>query len=650
MIEFDEAWYLQQNLDVAQSVLEGGWKSGFEHYQLHGKAEGRPGAPEQESIAANLEAHKGLGYLVPTDLSVSSVQLKRVALHGSCLLQDWGFQHANSSNAAVDIFLTNHLGGVPERSDEEIMKYDLQLVQIAFRNIFSDGQIWRIRHDDDAALNVAFEDSCARLEVFLADKMEWNTQCGLLTLVVNFMVPQQNPMGRLFPRYHLSNVQYFFERLNERLEAMVRRYKNAYILDIDNLSASLGRRYIQDDSIDIFAHEAMIPNIAPSSTRIEPLLALSEYYDLGPRYDIHDAIWAELEAIHRTVSRADTVKLVVVDLDDTLWHGVSGEWSDVDSGTAEGWPIGFAEALIYLKMRGILLAIISKNDDYKVRGIWTKIFHDRLLLDDFAAIKINWISKPENMAEILEGVNVLPRNVVFIDDNPAERAAMKSAFPQMRILGRHPYYLRRILLWSSETQVASITEESGNRTEMVKAQLERESVRKTISREDFLRNAAPSVTMLPITVAGHPRFPRCFELINKTNQFNTTGRRWKVEEFESLFRDGGRLYTFEVTDSFTSYGLVGVVIVRAAQIEQWVMSCRVFGYNIEGAVMSYIIGDMRAQGAGEITAALIETDANLPSRDLFSKCGFHEEVKGIWQLAENAAPTPPPAHVAIGWS
>ncbi len=605
---------------------------------MHGKDEGRWASLDAGIVHDDLAAHKGVGYLVPPDLSVSEAPIRRVALIGACLLEDFAFQYDNASKAHVDVFVTNNLGGVPDLSSTKVREYDFQVIQIALRNVIYDSLLWRVDHRDDVALTELFEESCSRLEMFLDDKMKWNSQYGLLTFVVNFLVPQQNPNGRLFPRYHLSNIQYFIEKLNERLERIVRKYKNSYLLDIDKIAASLGRRYIQDDIVSVFSHGALIPTPGEVLTRIEYISALSDYYEVGPRTDLRLAIWAELCAMYRTIRQIDSVKIVVVDLDDTLWYGVSGEWTDAGSELVEGWPISIAEALMYLKKRGILLAIISKNDESRIRGLWPKLFGEKWQLDDFVSVKINWLPKPENMSEILEGVNLLPRNVVFIDDNPVERAAMKSAFPDMRVIGRHPYHIRRTLLWSSETQVASITEESANRTEMVRAQLNRETDKKGVSREDFLANAAPKIEITQIFSVEHPKFERAFELLNKTNQFNTTGRRWMAPEIASFIDEGGKIYAFQASDIYTDYGLVGVVLVRSNLIEQLVMSCRVLGYDIEIAVMAYLVN-----GLGEATAILIETDANFPCRDLFKKSGFFE-IDGVWR---SGAPIHIPAHIRL---
>src|ERR1035441_6900192 len=174
-------------------------------------------------------------------------------------------------------------------------------------------------------------------------------------------------------------------------------------------------------------------------------------------------------------------ELLVVDLDDTLWRGVAAEGT---LGILEGWPMGFMEALLFLKKRGILLAIISKNDERFILAYWKNIVQGQIALTDFAVYKINFRSKIENLAEILREVNLRPQNAVMVDDNPVERAAIQAGLPGVRVLGSQLYYLKRILLWSPETQQPAITRESGQKTKMVHAQLQRESVRKLVRQAE----------------------------------------------------------------------------------------------------------------------------------------------------------------------
>jgi hypothetical protein len=118
--------------------------------------------------------------------------------------------------------------------------------------VLPDHAFWHIAYDDAAAYEAAFEQACANLKYRLHIWMQWNRERGLLVFVANFFVPQQNPMGRLLPRYSLANPEYFILRPNEYLETIVRQSKNAYIFDLDRLSASVGRRHIQDDTLTCF--------------------------------------------------------------------------------------------------------------------------------------------------------------------------------------------------------------------------------------------------------------------------------------------------------------------------------------------------------------------------------------------------------------
>ena len=133
----------------------------------------------------------------------------------------------------------------------------------------------------------------------------------------------------------------------------------------------------------------------------------------------------------------------------------------------------------------------------------------------------------------------------------------------------------------------------------------------------------------------HERFARCLELINKSNQFNTTGQRRTLEQLHQIFAEGGRLEAFEVSDRFTQYGLVVVVLIKGNWIDQFVMSCRVVGLDVEIAVLAFIL---RALFDGqEVNARIIETDANFLCRDLYQRCGF-TKINTHWSAPAHSFP------------
>ena len=279
-----------------------------------------------------------------------------------------------------------------------------------------------------------------------------------------------------------------------------------------------------------------------------------------------------------------------------------------------------------------MLAIASRNDLSRIENCWHEMTGSLLLLSDFVACKINWNTKVENITEIINEVNVLPANVVFVDDNPVERAAVKAAYPDIRVLGSTPYYVRKILLWSAETQVPLVTEESDRRTEMIGAQIKREIERERMPRETFLATLNIRTAFGRISDENHPRFGRALELLNKTNQFNTTGKRWAFDEARTLFGSGGSFFIVEVADRYTDYGLVGVIVLSdqgdSVLISQFVLSCRVFGLDIELKAVERVCQEMRAIGRTRIIGHIVKTERNGASATIFEKCGFTADGNG----------------------
>ena len=581
----------------------------------------------------------------PEDLASGSPLPRRVLIVGSCLSASWSHAISHGPQACPnDMFW---IGSVPEAPPQPFADYDFQIVQVPLRFVLPDLSLARLAQNDLAGHENLFAHSCAAMRRHLESAMRWNVAHGLLTFVFPFLPPQQNPAGRLFPRYDLRNMVYFIERLNQELERELANYANAYLFDFNEVLSSHGRRYFQDDVGWGGSHGSAFGNYDEQhdTNRLEPTEKAADLFDLRV-HEIMHAGWAEMIAMWRTITQPQPVKLVVVDLDDTMWRGVLAELSPDAYPTSEGWPVGFWEALAFCKRRGLLLAIISKNEEATVRTIWPQVLKGRLSMDAFAVVRINWQPKAENLADILAKVNLLPGNVLYIDDNPVERAALAAAFPGLRVLGGTPLLWRRLLLWSAETQLPMVTEESANRTAMVQAQVQREESRAQLSREEFLAGLNVRVTFLAIDSADHPRFGRAFELINKTNQFNTTGRRWTHAEAVAGFAAGMRFLAFEVTDAYTDYGLVGVMVLDTPGLVQFVMSCRILGLEVETAAVALAVESLGQHGAGIAFAAMVETERNLPCRDLYQRCGF-TPAEGGWQRPV-APPLAVPAHIHLG--
>lgn len=579
-------------------------------------------------------------YRTPIELSVNPTRDGRVLVIGSCFaagVSHWS--HVTMPETGYDYIQFNMVGELPPAPPQPISDYKFTLVLLPLRAVLPEGLLWSIALNDEQSGEQVFQDACDRLSALLDGALGYNSEFGALTIVGNFMVPQQSLYGRTLPRYDLRNPVHLVERLNQFLEQECRGRKNVFMLDADGITATIGRRFVQDDMVQLTNHGAFLNDwdhqfdqkrLAPP----EPIRTI-----LGDSVDDYiQALWSEADAIYRTVRQVDQVKIAIFDLDDTLWRGVIAEDGIGSPYLTEGWPMGVVEAVKVLKQRGVLLAIVSKNTEEVVLNAWPHIFRGLLSLDDFAVKMINWRSKAENIAEVLELTNLLPKSAVFIDDNPVERATVQEAFPDIRTLGAHVYNVRRVLLWAPEMQVPLVTSESSRRTEMMQGQVHRENQRKKLSREEFLATLNLRVEAQRIASDDHPNYQRALELINKTNQFNTTGRRWTHEEIQTFFARGGYFRTYTVTDRFTPYGLVAVAMVENTDVIQFVMSCRVVGLDVELAAMSDVTARIIAETGQSALGRLQATDANVLCRDLFRRAGFSDEGQ-----ASNA--TPMPAHI-----
>lgn len=583
--------------------------------------------------AQNYSRHTGARYPVPLELCRGTEKLKNVLVIGSCLSERLVYRMeicltAEGVAASVDHVLVNNISALPEAPPKALEEYSMQIIQPPLRGVLHDAHYMRVNFLNAEEVHGIHQHAINHLEAFIEEYLGYYRRTGLTTFITGFLVPQQNPLGKMLPRFDLSNLQCFVDSLNRHMAAIAARYPNVHYVDLDDIASMIGKRHIMDDALYATSHGSVVGDFDHEfdQDRLHPPRPYSEHQVLKGD-EFFDAVWHSIRGEYRTLTRADAVKLVIMDLDDTLWRGVVAEDGIATKGL-EGWPIGVAEALIFLKQRGVLLGIASKNDESIIRKHWDDMFHGRLLLDDFASVKISWDPKTESIRQILEESNILPENVLFIDDNPVERAMVEEAFPLIRTLGRDLYYIRRVLLWAPELQVASVTEESARRTEMIHAQVDRENVRKSMSREEFI--ASLEVNVEEIVISSHEAgdFARAFELLNKTNQFNTTGKKWSHEEVTKLFSQGGFLHAFKVKDRFTSYGLVGVLVVLENHVKQFVMSCRVFGLDVEHGVLMSVINGIKDP---IVFAEYVTTDKNHPCREIYQKNGFVFEG-GLWCL------------------
>lgn len=554
----------------------------------------------------------------PTLLGLTPPAYRRACLIGSCMLEAM----QKIIDCEYDFILFN--GGILPVVD--VRSYDFFILQIPLRSIIHDHEVFTIPYHDVGALEELLGLFKSRLKQYLENCFGVDSGKKIPFFVLNFMVPVNNPNGTLLPKYAVNNIQFLIEQLNQYLELLCFEVGNKYIINIDDIASAYGKMFFSDERTAWHSHGSVAPFYIEglNGSRLEETPHTVDHFQLMSVGFLMDAALHDIRAKLKVLQGVDTIKLVVVDLDDTLWKGVVGDTEDAGRASLdglqpgelfmmiEGWPLGVVEALQYFKKRGGLLAINSRNSEERIRKFFPAIFKNQIALSDFAVVKINFESKVQNMQEILAATNLLPGNVLFIDDNPVERAKIHAAFPTIRVIGKYFQYFRSLLLFAPELQVPSITEVSGSRTQMVQKQVVRQSEMKRHDPLEFLRSTDLEIDFYEITrVEGDSRTDRAVELINKTNQWNSTGERVDAGILSGFLRNGGRLFGATVKDKFTYYGDVAFLMVLNQVVVQFVMSCRIAGLTAE---LFFLQKLFRIAETEEIILRFIDTGKNAPFR------------------------------------
>ena len=347
----------------------------------------------------------------------------------------------------------------------------------------------------------------------------------------------------------------------------------------------------------------------------------------APRY-------GELVARLIGAQRGKSRKCLVLDLDNTLWGGIVGEVGTAGIILGEGSAQGEAHLALQryarqLNDRGVILAVCSKNEHALAEAAFRE--HPEMLLRpaDIAAFVANWKDKVENLKNIAERLNIGLDSLVFVDDSPVERARVREGLPMVAVpeLPDDPALYVRCIAEAGYFEAVSFTAEDLRRGEQYATNAAREALRGVSqSMDDFLRGLDMSVTYGPI---GPIDLARATQLINKTNQFNPTTRRYSADEIARLAATPeGITLQFRLADRFGDNGLVSVMILRPAgdpgvlELDTWVMSCRVFGRQLENEAMSIAVEAARGRGVRALRAEYIPTERNGVVSGLFEGLGF----------------------------
>jgi FkbH-like protein len=349
------------------------------------------------------------------------------------------------------------------------------------------------------------------------------------------------------------------------------------------------------------------------------------------------SLYGDLAARILAALRGLSKKCLVLDLDNTLWGGVIGDDGLDGIVLGEGSAAGEAHLALQhyakqLKERGIILAVCSKNDPKIAEAAFRD--HPEMVLRraDIAAFQANWEDKAQNLKAIAARLNIGVDALVFVDDNPIERARIRQSLPMVSVpeVPEDPAYYVRCLADAGYFEAVAFTADDRSRAEQYAANAEREALLGSAeSMDEFLRGLNMTAIYGPFTAVDHARV---VQLINKTNQFNTTTRRYASEEVARIMDDPEALtLQFRLLDRVGDNGLVSTMILRPTaadddvlEIENWVMSCRVFGRELEFEAMNIAVEAARERGVRALVADYIPTAKNDVISKLYPSLGFVE--------------------------
>ena len=322
-------------------------------------------------------------------------------------------------------------------------------------------------------------------------------------------------------------------------------------------------------------------------------------------------------------------KCLVLDLDNTLWGGILGEDGISElkiSGTYPGNCFnGFQKLVLELKKQGIILCICSKNNYEDVIDCFNKRDDLILSLEDFTILKINWNNKKDEIMNISKELNIGLDSIVFIDDNPREREIVNS-LGEVTVLDfpESPYLLCDFFEKKFRKYFSAylITDEDKNKSIQYINKIKNDKLRKEYqSDEDYIKQLEIKIICEEMN---EYNIDRIEQLINKSNQFNLTTKRYLKKDLLNM--NNSIIYSIRVIDKFGDLGITGISIVdidnNSAYITSFLLSCRILGRKIENEFLKIIINEMYKRNISTIIAEYIPTKKNMQVCDFYSNNGF----------------------------
>jgi FkbH-like protein len=444
-------------------------------------------------------------------------------------------------------------------------------------------------------------------------------------------VKNQLPKGKvIFPNHSLIFNDNVFGNFGSKVATSWKYQIDKINFLLNELSSNRGNFYLVESkpnqSIEPITDYSMVVNAELHFT--------PEYLNL-----LSNAI---VEIIH--VFQGKFKKCVILDLDNTLWGGIIGDdgLENIQIGTL---GIGkaftrFQKWLKELKNRGIILAVCSKNEENIAKMPFLQHPEMVLKLEDIAVFVANWNSKADNINQIQQILNIGFDSIVFIDDNPAEREIVRTYLPLVCVpeLPVDPSNYLPFLIAENLFETVSYSDNDLERTKQYQEEAKRVELSKSITNmDDYLESLEMTAKIGPFQELDVERIA---QLTQRSNQFNLRTIRYTNVEIESIMAKPNFLTaSVEVADKFGNYGLIGVVIIEitgtSANIDTWIMSCRVLKRTVEHTVMNYVVENLLKLNIQTLNGQYIPTEKNKLVLNLLRDLGMSETESNQYALNLN---------------
>jgi FkbH-like protein len=433
-------------------------------------------------------------------------------------------------------------------------------------------------------------------------------------LIHNFETPLNPELGVIDYRSVSGQVN-TIRRMNLELADRVAREDGVFIIDLDAVRARLAGDRFEDPRTWHFGRVA--------------------YTRQAMR-----AIAAEYMRVVRA-GKGRNRKCVVVDADGTLWGGIVGDDGVDGVRVGQSFPgsafFDFQQALLALRSRGILLALCSKNDPELVAQVFAKRAADMpLRLEHFAAVRVNWSDKAQNLRDIAGELNIGLDSLVFVDDSSFETALVTQLAPEVHtiLLPGDPAEYRDVLAGCHLFDALALSDEDRQRSDIYAAERQRrvEQTSSPMSVDDYLRGLEMEAS---IEAADERSIARVAQLTQKTNQFNLTTRRYTDADIRAFASSNAHdVYTVRLRDRLGDSGIVGVAILhhddRQSRIDTFLMSCRALGRGVEDALLGACLRSSLRRGSAEIVGQFLPTDRNARVSEFLPAHGFAADAGGLF--------------------